>query len=70
MFLCYRCINAIRSRGEKIFVGDLIHDEGINVCTWCEELEEELYEVEIERDSVHADLERDDEFDEEHDDEI
>jgi len=71
MVICNRCIRAIRSRGERIFVGDLIiYDDEPGICTWCEESEHELYPVEAERDSDSNELERDDEFEEEHGDEI
>lgn len=49
--LCTKCIQAIRSRGEKIYVGDEISleyevfaDEP-QVCDWCGEEASELYEV-------------------------
>ena len=48
--ICDQCIRAIKSRGEKIFVGDLIlYDEEVeNICYWCGEEDEELYEVRFE----------------------
>jgi len=70
MILCNRCIKAIRSRGETIYAGDLIHDGEILACSWCDEPDDELYSVEFEKDSVNDELERDDEFDEEHGEEI
>ena len=56
--LCDRCIAAIKSRGENIFVGKRISqdidyyedkeqydtDKSIQKCNWCEEPNEELYE--------------------------
>ena len=46
--LCSNCIDAIKSRGEKIFVGDSMYFELDNVgkCEWCEELFEasDLYD--------------------------
>ena len=58
--LCEYCIEAIRSHGEKIFVGEMIsqdidydeekeewvseYDEPIIKCDWCEEPSPELYE--------------------------
>ena len=49
---CRNCINAIRSRGEKIFVGSEIdydeyyYEHGKEaVCDFCEEAEVDLYEV-------------------------
>lgn len=45
--LCERCISAIRSHGERVYVGDstywnddYVEDEA---CEWCEEVGEELY---------------------------
>lgn len=48
-YMCRRCIDAIRSRGEQIFVSpldywDFDRPEEI-VCEWCEEETEDLYEV-------------------------
>ena len=54
--LCEHCISAIKSRGEKVFVGPMLereldlNDEGywyINddlKCEWCEDNDEELYD--------------------------
>lgn len=46
--LCSRCIAAIRSRGEDVFVGeavDLDESELENApCEWCEETDCELFE--------------------------
>lgn len=47
--LCNHCIDAIKSRGEKLFVGDMVLDyeesEELNFpCEWCGEFGE-LYEV-------------------------
>ena len=48
--LCERCIEAIRSRGEKVFVGEIVFDtsdleygEQERKCEWCEEVDD-LYE--------------------------
>lgn len=45
--LCDRCICAIKSRGEKLFVGDEVpfdeEDDSTFICEWCEE-EATLYE--------------------------
>lgn len=39
--LCPRCIDAIKSRGEPVFVGPLIFtdydDNSTHICEWCEE---------------------------------
>lgn len=50
-YLCDRCIQAIRSRGEKMFVGEQVGleyevfaDEP-QMCDWCGEEASELYEV-------------------------
>ena len=49
--LCRNCIDAIKSRGEKIYVGDEIDvdcwEEDNNVkakCEWCDEEDTPLYE--------------------------
>lgn len=51
-YICPYCIEAIRSHGEKILVGDLVdcdeyyeQHEKEPVCYWCEEPEDELREV-------------------------
>ena len=48
--LCQQCIDAIRSRGEQIFVGPLVffaddieYGEEERKCDWCEEVDD-LYE--------------------------
>ena len=50
--LCMNCINAIKSRGEKIFVGSVIDpDEYLEEngetlhCEWCDEEEVDVYET-------------------------
>jgi hypothetical protein len=48
-YLCQRCIDAIRSRGEKVFVGephwnDEEYDEDCIECEWCGEIESVVYE--------------------------
>lgn len=38
--LCPHCIDAIRSRGEKVFVGERIEDTDTDpypICEWCED---------------------------------
>lgn len=42
-YLCEHCIEAIRSRGEKIFMGEAHYDEDIE-CAWCGEVEDVVYE--------------------------
>ena len=46
--LCSNCIDAIKSRGEKIFVGDSMYFDldDVGTCEWCEEEYEasELYD--------------------------
>ena len=47
ILLCDHCIEAIRSRGEKLFVGGEFTDHEIDEeakCEWCEE-EDTVYEV-------------------------
>ena len=49
MKICDRCIQAIRSKGEEIFVGEIISDRGADMeCEWCNEMYEELNEVKFE----------------------
>ena len=46
MYLCEHCIEAIKSRGEKVLVGDFHSiDEEIE-CEWCEEIDD-VYECEL-----------------------
>lgn len=47
--LCEYCIEAIRSRGEKLRIVDHVYtdDEEPIVCDWCGEETEEYYECEI-----------------------
>ena len=47
MLLCGHCIEAIRSRGEKLLVGDIIDTDEKSVCDWCDETDDELYECEV-----------------------
>ena len=48
MLLCDICIQAIRSRGEKIFVGNAVYaDDDQIICDWCDEDFDELYEVRV-----------------------
>lgn len=46
--LCKNCIDAIKSRGEKIFVGDVVngfdYEDEPTKCEWCDEEDVELYE--------------------------
>lgn len=47
ILLCEHCIDAIRSRGEKVFVAGEYWDfdeEDEIACEWCEETEKTLYE--------------------------
>ena len=50
--LCKYCIEAIRSRGEKLLVGDQydleyeVYADEPQVCEWCGAEADELYEVE------------------------
>jgi len=46
IYLCKNCIDAIKSRGEKVFVGDEAFEEpdGSMKCEWCEEEGMTLYE--------------------------
>jgi len=54
MCLCMQCIEAMRSRGEKLSVGDTygleyeVFENEPQVCQWCEEENPDLYEVIIE----------------------
>jgi hypothetical protein len=43
--LCDRCIRAVRSRGEKIYVGDLLSNERFSICMWCDAPDDELFKV-------------------------
>lgn len=50
--LCLNCINAIKSRGEKIFVGSIVDpDEYLEEngetlrCEWCDEEDTDVYET-------------------------
>ena len=50
--LCMNCINAIKSRGEKIFVGSIVDpDEYLEEngeplhCEWCDEEDVDVYET-------------------------
>ena len=46
MQLCSYCIMAIRSRGEKVFVGDVSYaDDEPLICGFCNEEFDELLEV-------------------------
>jgi len=45
MCMCEYCIEAIRSHGEKIYVGDQAEDNG--KCDWCDE-EDTTYYVRME----------------------
>lgn len=53
MCLCERCIMAMRSRGEKLSVGEAVaieyevFEDEPQVCDWCDEEADELYEVEV-----------------------
>lgn len=39
--LCYTCIQAIQSRGEKLRIGQLLPE---GKCDWCDEYNDELYD--------------------------
>ncbi len=42
--LCSRCIEAIKSRGEEVFVGkEVVDDDDDKLCEWCGE-HDTLYE--------------------------
>jgi hypothetical protein len=43
--LCDRCIRAIQSRGEKVYVGNRVRDKEVNICVWCKEPDDELFEA-------------------------
>ena len=54
IYLCRNCIEAIRSRGEKLFVGhevdftEYADEHGKEAsCEWCEDNEATLYECEF-----------------------
>lgn len=46
ILLCEHCIAAIKSRGEKVYVGPIIDkgDEESIRCEWCDEEFDELYD--------------------------
>ena len=52
MLLCERCIEAIRSRGEKVVVQDVYYQEYQDEyedpikCEWCNEVDDTIYECE------------------------
>ena len=59
--LCRNCIDAIKSRGEKIYVGDIVNgydfkDEPTK-CEWCNEEDVELYEC-IQWGEEHGNMQR------------
>lgn len=45
--MCKYCIEARRSHGEKIYVGELVEPEAGQQCEFCEEYDDELYECEV-----------------------
>ena len=49
MVICDTCIMAIKSRGEKIYVGDSVHDDNNEsmTCEWCKDEFDELNEVRV-----------------------
>jgi hypothetical protein len=62
--LCGCCIRAIQSRGEAVYIGDLLHDEEVKYCAWCKEENDELYAVRFEqqrRDGSFLESENEDE---------
>lgn len=44
MMICEHCLEAIRSRGEKVF-DTPTYESG--TCEWCDEEDDNLYEVEF-----------------------
>lgn len=49
MELCERCIQAIKSHGEHIFVNDIAHSiDDEQQCEWCGEVDD-LYECSFEK---------------------
>ena len=42
IILCEHCIEAIRSHGEKVIIESEADDA--NICEWCDEPEDDLYE--------------------------
>jgi hypothetical protein len=48
LILCDRCIRAVKSRGEKVYVSDLENNRHFNACMWCDAPDDELFEVEFE----------------------
>ena len=43
LVLCDRCIRGVRSRGETLYISDVIeHDD---ICFWCEDTENDLFHV-------------------------
>ena len=51
MYMCARCIEAARSHGEKLMVGESValeyevYADEPQVCGWCDEEADELFEV-------------------------
>lgn len=48
LVLCDRCIRAVKSRGEKIYVSDVDSNRSFSACMWCDAQDDELFEVEFE----------------------
>ena len=47
MRLCKYCIEAMRSHGKKVYVGEMIEVEENQQCDFCEEKDDELYECKV-----------------------
>ena len=43
--VCQYCIQEMKSRGEKIFIGDIVIEE--KICEWCGEEDDDLREIEF-----------------------
>ena len=59
--LCDRCIRAVRSRGEKIYVSDLVNNGRFNACMWCEAPDDELFKVAFETPFANDDFDAENE---------
>lgn len=47
MCLCPYCLEAIRSRGERVTTSGIEYADEPIICDWCEEETEEYYEAEL-----------------------
>jgi len=43
LVLCGRCLRALRSSGETVYIGVIDNYWKTHSCMWCESLDEELY---------------------------